>query len=180
MKALIKNSKLALVGCILPLGITGAIAFSFTKAADAAPVGMKGDYIGTGISSGITSGGRSGEDAQVGGDIQGRVAISHTPLSVRGSFLFDNKTTATIPTITYDIPIAKNTNFYAGAGYSFIGKQDDDTPLGNRNSPVLDAGVETAINKNLVAFGDGKLGLKAYQDSNADAVSFQLGVGYRF
>ncbi|BCL33926.1 outer membrane beta-barrel protein [Nostoc sp. MS1] len=180
MKDLVKKTKLALLSCILQLGLTGAFACSFAKAADAAPLGLKGDYIGTGISSGVTNGGHSNDDAQVGGDIQGRVAISHTPLSVRGSFLFDDKTTATVPTITYDIPITKNTNLYAGAGYSFIGKQGDDTPLGNRNSVVLDTGVETAINKNLVAFGDGKLGFDAYQNNDADAVSFQLGVGYRF
>ncbi|MBD2451950.1 outer membrane beta-barrel protein [Nostoc sp. FACHB-152] len=182
MKASTKKSKLALLSCIIPLGIVGTIAFSFAKSAVAAPSpqGMQGDYIGTGISSGVTSGGHGSDNGQVGGDIQGRVAITHTPLSVRGSFLFDDKTTATIPTITYDIPIAKNTNLYTGAGYSFIGRQGDDTPLGNRNSVVIDTGVETAINKNIVAFGDGKLGLDAYKNSDADAVSFQLGVGYKF
>ncbi|BAZ49326.1 hypothetical protein NIES4103_19380 [Nostoc sp. NIES-4103] len=182
MTTLIKNPKLPLLTGMLSLGIAGTMTFSFAKSAAAAsvPQGMAGDYIGIGIAPGVTSGGHDRDNAQLGGDIQGRVAIPRTPVSVRGSFLFDNKTTATIPTITYDIPIAKNTNLYAGAGYSFIGKKGDDTPIGNRNSVVLDSGVETYLSKNVVAFGDAKLGFNAYENSNADAVSFQFGVGYQF
>ncbi|WP_341528467.1 outer membrane beta-barrel protein [Nostoc sp. UHCC 0302] len=182
MKSLIKNPKIALLTGMLSLGITGTMTFSFVKSAVAAPVsqGMTGNYIGVGIAPGVTSGGHHEEAAQLGGDIQGRVTIPNTPVSVRGSFLFDDKTTATIPTITYDIPVAKNTNLYAGAGYSFIGTKGDDTPIGNRNSVVLDSGVETALNKNVIAFGDAKYGLNAYENSDADAVSFQFGVGYRF
>ncbi|MBD2527385.1 hypothetical protein [Nostoc sp. FACHB-133] len=105
MKGLMKNPKVALLTGMLSLGIASAMTFSFAKSAAAAPVpqGMTGDYIGIGIAPGVTSGGHGGDAAQLGGDIQGRVAIPHTPLSVRGSFLFDDKTTATIPTITYDI-----------------------------------------------------------------------------
>lgn len=182
MKNLIQYPKLALLTGMFSLGIAGAMTLSFAKsvAAASASQGMTGSYIGIGIAPGVTSGGHRGDDAQLGGDIQGRVAIPHTPLSVRGSFLFDDKTTATIPTITYDIPIAKNTNLYAGAGYSFIGKQGDDTPIGNRNSFILDSGVETALSKNVVAFGDAKYGFNAYENSDANAVSLQFGVGYRF
>ncbi|MBD2526886.1 outer membrane beta-barrel protein [Nostoc sp. FACHB-133] len=78
------------------------------------------------------------------------------------------------------LPIAKNTNLYAGAGYSFIGRQGNNTPIGNRNSVVLESGLETVLSTKIVAFGDAKYGLNAYQNSDADAVSFQFGVGYRF
>lgn len=112
MKALIKKSKLALLSCILPLGLTGAIAFSFTKAADANPLGMKGSYTSASISSQLTHGGYSNSNAQVAGDIQRRVTISHTSLDARNSVVQD---TAADITISKDVFAFGDGNFSSDA-----------------------------------------------------------------
>jgi hypothetical protein len=45
---------------------------------------------------------------------------------------------------------------------------------------VLTTGVETGVSQNVVVYGDVKVGIDAYEDSSREAVSLQLGVGYRF
>ncbi|MHC5832421.1 MAG: hypothetical protein ACYT04_94680, partial [Nostoc sp.] len=96
-----------------------------------------GNYIGAGIAVGATSGGQGNDEAQVGGNIQGRYAVPKTPLSVRGSVLYGGDAAAIMPIVTYDAPIAKNTNVYFGGGYSFVTDEGQKTPLGNQNAPVL-------------------------------------------
>jgi hypothetical protein len=85
-----------------------------------------------------------------------------------------------MPIVTYDAPIAKNTNVYFGGGYSFITDEGQNSPLGNRNAPVVTLGVESEVANNVIAYGDTKWGIDAYRNSDADAVSFQAGLGYRF
>lgn len=75
---------------------------------------------------------------------------------------------------------ARGTNLYVGGGYSFTTNHDDPSPLGDKNAPVLTAGVETAVRRNVVVYGDAKVGIDAFRDSNNAATSFQAGVGYRF
>lgn len=142
--------------------------------------GMDGSYIGAGVAAGVTSGGHAGDEATFGGNIQGRIPIKNTPVSVRGAVLFSNETSAIMPIVSYDVPIAKNTNVYAGAGYSFVEANGKATPLGNQDAVVLTTGVETQLQKNIIVYSDAKLGINAYQNSPASAVSLQMGVGYRF
>ncbi|MDX2096566.1 MAG: outer membrane beta-barrel protein [Leptolyngbyaceae cyanobacterium bins.59] len=150
-------------------------------AASAQPKGTDASYVGAGMSFGATSGGNANDAATYGGNIQGRVAIPNAPVSVRGSVLFTDKNSTVIPTLTYDAPIARNTNLYAGVGYSFVQNQGATaTPLGNRDSVVLTTGVESEVAKNVMVYSDAKYGINAYQNSSANALSFQLGVGYRF
>jgi predicted small secreted protein len=148
--------------------------------ATAQPAGMDGNYIGAGISAGTTHGVHNNDDAVFGGNIQGRVAIPQAPVSVRGAVLFGGDATAIVPTLTYDLPIAKNTNLYVGGGYSFITSEGQNTQLGNRNSPVVTLGAESEVSKSLVVYGDAKWAIDAYQNSTGDALSFQTGLGLRF
>lgn len=146
------------------------------------PTGTNATYLGGGISAGVTNGGSAKYDdsAKFGGNVSGRFAIPNTAVSARGSLLFGGDTVAIVPTITYDVPVTNNSNIYLGAGYSFIGKEGDSTPLGNKDSVVLTVGVESQVNKNVVLFSDGKLGIDAYKDSSAPAASIQAGAAYRF
>jgi hypothetical protein len=52
--------------------------------------------------------------------------------------------------------------------------------LGNQDSVVLTTGVETGVGRNVVLYSDVKWGIDAYEDSSKDAVSLQLGAGFRF
>ncbi|MBD2434011.1 MULTISPECIES: outer membrane beta-barrel protein [Fischerella] len=144
------------------------------------PRGMNGNYIGAGVAAGVTNGGQNNDSAQFGGNVQGRTAIPNAPISVRGSVLFGGDATALMPMLTYDAPVAKNTNVYFGGGYSFVTNEGKNTPLGNRNATVLTLGAESEVAKNTVIYGDAKWGIDAYKNSDADAVSFQAGVGYLF
>ena len=149
--------------------------------------GLPGSYVGVGIGAGVTDdgisegeGGDDGDDEIFGGSVQGRYAIPNTPVSIRGAVLFGGEATAIMPMLTVDVPVANNTNLYLGAGYSFVTNDGKSTQLGNQNSVVLTTGVETGVSQNVVVYGDVKVGIDAYEDSSREAVSLQLGVGYRF
>ncbi len=149
-------------------------------AASANPYVFNSSYIGAGYSAGVTSGGTPNSSAVDGGNIQGRVAIPGVPISVRGSVLFTQSNSAVIPYVTYDIPVANNVNIYTGAGYSFVQKEGQRTPIGNRDAFVVTAGAEAGITPRIVGYGDVKWGVDAYKNSPADSLSFQAGLGYRF
>ncbi|WP_342745987.1 hypothetical protein [Brunnivagina elsteri] len=100
-------------------------------------------------------------------------------MSVRGAALFGGDSTALIPTVTFDAPIAKNTNVYVGGGYAFQTNEGYASQLGNKNAPVVTLGAES-LAKNVVVYSDAKWGIDAYKNSSADAVSLQTGVGYSF
>ncbi len=146
------------------------------------PTGTNASYLGGGISAGVTNGGSPiyDDDAQFGGNVQGRFAIPNTPISARGALLFGGDTVAVMPMLSYDVPVTNNANVYLGAGYSFVGDKGESTPLGNKNAPVLTAGVESQITDKIVLYGDAKLGIDAYEDSSNSAVSLQAGAAYRF
>jgi hypothetical protein len=148
--------------------------------ASAQPTGMNGNYVGVGISTGTTNGGHNNDDAVFGGNVQARVPIPQTPASVRGAVLFGGDATSLIPTLTYDLPIAKNTNLYFGGGYSFITEEGKNTQLGNQGAAVVTLGAESEVSKNLVVYGDAKWAIDAYKNSDGDAISLQAGAGLKF
>ncbi|NMG07158.1 outer membrane beta-barrel protein [Brasilonema sp. UFV-L1] len=170
-------STIAVASVVLSAGIASA---QDVPTQEAATLGMKGSYIGAGVSAGVTNGGRQNDAALLGGNVQGRVAVPNAPVSVRGSVLFGGDSTAIMPILTYDAPIAKNTNVYIGGGYSFLTDEGQASQLGNKNAPVLTLGAESEVAKNTVIYGDAKWGIDAYEGSNSDALSLQAGVGYRF
>ncbi|UBF27750.1 porin family protein [Kovacikia minuta CCNUW1] len=168
----------------LPLGIASTLAIAplFLSAGTVAakPIYFDGSYVGAGIAAGVTNGGQQGDAATFGGNIQGRVAIPGAPISVRGAVLFTGSNSTVIPALTYDVPIADNVNVYLGGGYSFVQKDGEPTPLGNRDAAVVMAGAEAGIGEYIVGYGDVKWGIDAYKNSPASALSIQAGLGYRF
>jgi hypothetical protein len=166
------TSALVLASVVLSAGIASAQTVP-TRGTDA-------NYLGAGIAAGITNGGQQNDAATLGGNIQGRYTVPSTPVSVRGAVLFGGDATAAMPILTYDVPVAKNTNVYVGGGYSFVTEEGQSTQLGNKNAPVVTLGAEREIANNFVVYGDAKWGIDAYQNSSADALSLQTGVGLRF
>mgnify|MGYP001798098700 CR=1 FL=1 len=164
----------------LAISLVAAASIILAGGMAAAQTGMDGSYVGAGIAAGATSGGQGDDDALFGGNVQARYAIPETPISARAAVLFGGDATAIMPLLTYDAPIAENTNVYFGAGYSWITDEGDNTPLGNRNAAVITLGAESEISDSLILYGDAKWGIDAYENSSADAVSFQTGLGYRF
>lgn len=148
--------------------------------ASAQPVRFDGSYVGAGVGAGVTNGGRDNDAATIGGNISGRFAVPNAPVSVRGTVLFTDDNSAIVPTLTYDIPVSKNTNIYAGGGYSFVQKDNKASQLGNKDAAVITAGVESEVTKGVVVYSDAKYGINAYQGSGANSLSLQAGVGLRF
>lgn len=150
------------------------------NSASARPEGTDANYIGAGVAAGVTNGGQDGDAANFGGNIQGRITTSKAPVSLRGAVLFSDDNSAIMPIVTYDIPVTNNANFYVGGGYSFVETEGQPTPLGNSNAPVVTVGAEAQLGQNLMVYGDTKIGIEAYENSSASAVSFQGGAGIRF
>lgn len=155
-------------------------AFLSAGAASATPIPFDGSYVGAGVAAGVTNGGQQGDAANLGGNIQARVAVPTVPISVRGAVLWNGENSTVMPILTYDVPIANNANFYIGGGYSFVQKEGKPTPLGNKSAAVVTAGAEAGVGEHIVVYGDAKLGIRAYKNSPASAVSLQAGLGYRF
>ncbi|MCU0548011.1 MAG: porin family protein [Leptolyngbya sp. Prado105] len=148
--------------------------------ASAQPVRFDGSYVGAGVAAGVTNGGRDNDAATFGGNIQGRFAVPNAPVSVRGSVLFNGENSVIIPSLTYDLPVAKNTNVYAGAGYGFVQKDGQASQMGNKDAAVLSVGVESEVARGVVVYSDAKYGINAYEGSGAGSLSLQGGVGIRF
>ena len=166
--------------CALAATVIAPVLMSACRASAEPQKGTDASYIGAGVSAGVTNGGQNGDAATFGGNIQGRLAAPNVPASIRGSVLFADETSAIIPMVSYDVPIAKNTNAYIGAGYSFVEADGKPTSLGNKSAPVVAVGAEAQVGQNIVVYGDTKLGINAYQNSPASAVSFQAGAGFKF
>jgi hypothetical protein len=159
---------------IVPLTINaGQAAAEIKKGTDAS-------YIGAGVAAGVTNGGQNNDAATFGGNITGRLKLGNTPFSARGNVLWSDKTSAIIPEVSVDVPIANRTNAFLTGGYSFVEKNGSPTPLGNRDAVVVGAGVESEVANNFLIYTNAKVGLRAYQDSPASAVSINGGIGYRF
>ncbi|HEY9623562.1 MAG TPA: outer membrane beta-barrel protein [Crinalium sp.] len=172
MKSVFKS-----IATLSVLSLLAAVpVLSVAKPASAQLIGMNGNYLGGGVSVGVTD----GNSSDVGGNVQGRFDVPLAPVSLRGSVLFSDETAALMPIVSYDIGVAPNTNVYVGAGYSFVADEGRATPLGDKNAPVITAGVETGVTRNIALYGDAKLGIDAYRDSSNPAVSLQVGAAYRF
>jgi hypothetical protein len=148
------------------------------NSASALPAGMDSSYLGGGVAVGVTDNG-TGDDADLGGNVQARYAIPDAPVSLRAAALISDST-ALMPIISYDLPVSNNTNVYLGAGYSFVTDDDSNSLLGNQNAPVVTLGVEGQVARNVVVYGDAKVAFDAFQNDSDAAVSLQLGAGYAF
>ena len=176
MKRALKS--VARISVLSALAIAPILGSSF--AASAKPTGTDANYVGVGASANPFNGGQDGDAAAIGGVIQGRYAVPKTPVSVRGSVQFTNETSTIIPTITYDQAITNNANVYVGLGYGIHEAEGKPSTFGNKSAPVVTAGVEAEVAKDIVVFSDAKLGIKPYQNSPASSVSVNVGIGYGF
>lgn len=143
-------------------------------------VGTSSNYLGAGISGGLTNDNTAGSQSKSGGSLYGRYAIPQTPLSARAGVVFTDKISAITPKLTYDIGVAPGTNIFFGGGYNFVNEQNTSTPLGNKSAPVLSLGVESQLANNVLVFGSADLGVNAYQNNNNTAIAIQGGAGFRF
>ncbi|RCJ18573.1 histidine kinase [Nostoc minutum NIES-26] len=159
---------------IVPLFLSAGQAAAETKK------GTDASYIGAGVAADVTNGGQNNDAANFGGNLTGRVKLGNTPFSARGNVLWNDQTSAIIPEVSLDVPIANKTNAFVTGGYSFLDKDGSPSPLGNRDAVVVGAGVESEVAKNFLVYTNAKVGLRAYQNSPASAISINGGLGYRF
>ena len=110
------------------------------------------------------------------------VAATLAALSLRTGVLFNKNSFAVAPTATYDLPIASKTNLYGGAGYAFVNNSDSGrsvSPLGDRNSVVLNAGLERELNNRFLTYGDAKWTPNGFEGGGS-GFNIQGEIGYRF
>jgi hypothetical protein len=142
--------------------------------------GTDANYVGVGVSAGVTNGGQNSDAAGIGGNVTGRVKLGDTPLSARGHLLWGNETTSIIPQVSADLGIAKGTNAFVGVGYSFVEDKGKPSPLGNKDGLALTAGVESELGNSFMVYSNATVGIDAYKNSPASALSINGGLGYRF
>jgi len=168
----------AYLGLITSLGmalLTPAIAPS----AEAQPA--YGSYLGVGASFGLNNGNvNAGESAKTSILLSGRYKFLEVPISIRAQAMIGSST-AVVPTVSYDIPLNFDTDLYVGAGVA-LANTADTTPVGNKNSFVIQPGVDFAIpNTNFVLFGNVIFAFDAYRNApGVTATSVQTGLGFRF
>ena len=163
-----------------PKYTNSVVAQSSVEVAAPQSLGTTSNYLGAGISGGLTNDNTPGSQAKSGGTLYGRYSIPQTKLSARTGIVFTDKISAVTPKLTYDVGVAPGTNVFVGAGYNFVNEQTASTPLGNKSAPVLSLGVESQLANNVLVFGSADLGVNAYQNTNNSAIALQGGAGFRF
>ncbi|MCM0592850.1 MAG: hypothetical protein HEQ19_28620 [Gloeotrichia echinulata CP02] len=132
-----------------------------------------GSYVGVGPTVGVTDG------SQVGGVIAFRYKLLESPISFRAQALV-GRSTAIVPTVSYDVPLNWQTDAYLGAGVVFA-NGDTPSPVGNKISFALQPGIDYMVpNSNTVIFGNAIIAFDGYRDGGGTAVSVQGGLGLRF
>jgi hypothetical protein len=162
--------------------LAGLATVAMASAASATPVRFDGTYVGAGVVGGVINSGLPNGKATFGGNIQGRIAAPNSvaPVSIRPSVKFANTNSAIVTTVTYDQAIGKNTNLYVGPGYSWVQKDGQTSPMGNRDAFVVNAGVESEVAKGVVVYTDAAVGLRAFQGTSKSSVAIGAGVGLKF
>jgi len=172
----------------------------FATAAIAQPRGLEGHYVGvsgqpmdvvrqlldadsynplSGLLESISPGQRShGASEENATTVDTRYDLPNLPISVRSALSIGGEVRAIEPTLSWDVPIAERTNVYVGGGYTLTDNPGVVTPLGDRNSPVVTAGVETGLVGDAIVYGTAKWRLN--RDRDASAINLQMGAGYRF
>lgn len=146
------------------------LSAQFTQSAQAQVA--YGSYVGVGPTVGF------GDGVQIGGVIAGRYKFLELPISVRAQ-AFIGRSTALVPTVSYDIPLNWQTDAYLGAGV-VLASGDTPSPVGNKISFALQPGIDYVVpNSNTVFFGNAIIAFDAIRDGGT-AFSLQGGVGLRF
>lgn len=119
---------------VAPLVLSAGQASAETKK------GTDASYVGAGVAAGVTSGGQ---------------------FYARGNVFWSNNTSAIIPELSVDVPIANRTNAYLTGGYFFVEKDGSQTPIGNRDSVVIATGIKSEVANNFLVYTNAKVGLSA-------------------
>ncbi|MGA7934321.1 MAG: hypothetical protein WCA35_12300, partial [Kovacikia sp.] len=110
----------------------------------------------------------------------GRVDLGNLPFSLRGKLFVSPESSVVQPILSYDLAIARNTNIYAGAGYSFANSKDKTSDLTNQNAVIVTAGAEAAVSEKIVIYGDAQYQVNHPNIKETLPVKVQFGFGYRF
>ncbi|MBM0743862.1 hypothetical protein JOY44_19935 [Phormidium sp. CLA17] len=169
-----KNQFAAIGGVILAAGF-----FVSTQSPVQAQAAY-GSYIGAGAAFGVTNGGGGpSEDYNTSGSFAVRYKFLRAPISLRTQVLVGGNGVAVVPTVSYDIPINWQGDAYIAAGASIV--RGDNTPIGNKNSFVIQPGVDYSLpNTSLMLYTNAIVAFDGYKSSNGTAVSIQAGAGLRF
>lgn len=170
--------KVASLGAIVTASATLGVGLTLATPSTASAQAAYGSYIGVGASVGVTSGPDDGSTA--GGLVAFRYKFLDIPMSVRAQLLISDAT-AFVPTVSYDVPLSWQADFYIGAGAAIQDADNSTSPVGNQTAFVIQPGVDYALpNTNMVVFGNAIIAFDAYKGSNDTAASIQGGVGVRF
>lgn len=112
--------------------------------------------------------------------LQGRLDFNHLPISVRGKITLGTEINVVQPILSYDLAIARNTNLYAGAGYSFVSSQNNHVVTSNQEAFFVTAGAEAAVSDKVVVYGDAQYPLNSSELKITAPVKVQFGLGFRF
>lgn len=112
--------------------------------------------------------------------LQGRIDLNHLPVSIRGKMSLGTETNVMQPIVSYDLAIARNTNLYAGAGYSFVSSKDKNAAPNNQEAFFVTAGAEAAVSDKVIIYGDAQYPLNQSELKIAAPVKVQFGLGFRF
>jgi hypothetical protein len=160
-------------------GLIGCVSTLAAQPSQAQPA--YGSYLGIGAGFGLSNGNTAlGENSKTSLLLSGRYKFLEVPVSLRAQVLIGNST-AIVPTVSFDVPLNFDADVYIGAGVS-LANTSDVTPVGNKNSFVLQPGIDYAVpNSNLVIFGNVLFAFDAYRNSpGTTATSLQTGLGFRF
>ncbi|MEE3718475.1 hypothetical protein V2H45_17175 [Tumidithrix elongata RA019] len=161
------------------LGILGCVTVLAAQPSQAQPA--YGSYLGVGAGFGLSNGNTAfGEGSKTSLLLSGRYKFLEVPISLRTQVLIGNST-AVVPTVSFDVPLNFDADVYLGAGIS-LANTIDTTPVGNKNSFVLQPGIDYSVpNSNLVIFGNVLFAFDAYRNApGTTATSLQTGLGWRF
>jgi opacity protein-like surface antigen len=111
---------------------------------------------------------------------QGRLNLGILPISIRGKAVLGSDSNVLQPIVSYDLAIARNTNFYAGAGYSFFSSREKSSATNNQDAFFVIAGAEAAVSDKVIVYGDAQYPLNQLDLKSAAPVKVQLGIGFRF
>jgi opacity protein-like surface antigen len=111
---------------------------------------------------------------------QGRLNLGILPISIRGKVSLGSEANVVQPILSYDLAIARNTNFYAGAGYSFFSSREKSSATNNQDAFFVIAGAEAAVSDKVIVYGDAQYPLNQLDLKSATPVKVQVGIGFRF
>ncbi|MEO1432432.1 MAG: hypothetical protein AAFV71_25855, partial [Cyanobacteria bacterium J06633_8] len=137
-------------------------------------------YVGGGLSGQVTNGGQDNDAANVGGNIQGSVAVNGTPIDVKTKVLWNNDATTINPELAAGTCLGSRTKVYGAVGYSFVEQDGQSTPLGNKDSVTASLGVESEVKKGVIVYSNATVALDGYENTSALPVNVGGGVGIKW